>query len=423
MPEKTPETSHKDPLKNLRDSTEKMSFNEIFDILDKHKISIDEANETLKINPALTLKHLDKFINVYQSLTFSEIKEVIHKNKDQPIRNIDRQLQIKNSEKTRLNEASLVSKSLEFVSDEKNMEKIKERLPKIRHDISRVEHYMKKIKDDYPEQFEHFFAKYPSMELALTELDKITSYIGSDNEILSDKELFDQFEKYNKFAKYINESMMGVWLKKQEETRTDKLRLMNDETIINENLIDVNDKEKLKLIAREIWEELFPDSHIDSFVKTALGKEKLETYEKILLSPANGIEMAITGASNIINPDFYEDAYNLVSSIPDIDLISDSQAVYESMKFMIKNMDSVDSSTKILQILISLGMLGYGFGKMIKVAKKMGCSAKTLNALRKFEKPFVKGAHRTIFTRKINKAIPIAVMTGIILPYIDIRKL
>jgi hypothetical protein len=301
----------------------------------------------------------------------------------------------------------------EDTHSEKFVDKVTKNISQARRDSARLLVNYNVLKDRFPDEFELAMSKHPDLAAKIDSVIVLLDWIVANSETLSDEELKSKIEEYNRIALSVNNKLRDIWGYEAQGRKDFNMAAANGELGFDEAALSEEEKVEYKQFAKDLFKELFPDSYVDAYVKYYTGQEDLETYQKILLSVANGIESAATGIYALADYRTYIAMYDtgyMLSGMSEDDWL----AMWQTAKIVSENLDYTDTIAPSISLMVSMCLFGGGIVKVQQFAAKMGYSQKFTASL-----PLVIGSVKFAgkTTNVMNKAFPIGIMTGISLPY------
>ena len=286
-------------------------------------------------------------------------------------------------------------------------------LPEIRHDIAIINKNYENLRTNYPEAFARFEAKNPQFAIYMKSAQTLAGELSDDHEELRDEDVLHFIDTYNEYAHGINGALETYRKMASEDREQTIFKAASGEIPFDENSITPEQKEMMKQAAQDIWRELFPESHVDRFVKWAGGQKNLMDIQKILIAPANGIEGVISGIINLTQPKTYQD---FAASIEQFSGMSYEEycATWRTMKFTFENLSTTDKVAPLISILTGMTLLIGGSVKMASILKKLKYPPAVLASI----ESILLSSRVTHFGNAGGKAAPVGVMEGVSLKYI-----
>lgn len=301
-----------------------------------------------------------------------------------------------------------VYKLPELTFDER--EKIAAAIPEMQDMLSRLSEQYGLLRENYPDQFDEVAAKHPKLSQNIDTAASIARMLRST----SDEELVALVDEYNALAHDINFVLAAVGREQAEGKESMLVQAANGELPFDERQLTEAQKQALRDFAQDLFKELFPDSTTDKFVKRATSQSQLEGYQKVLLAPANGVEWAVMGFIDIFKPKTYHDLAATVQSMTGMDY-KDWCAVWKTIKFAYEQLPATDKVAPLLSLLVAVASVCGGARTIIKFLKGHKYPA----GLTRIIEGLVLARTATRMPSYGGKALPLAVMAGITLPYID----
>ncbi|MBD3329910.1 hypothetical protein GF354_00090 [Candidatus Peregrinibacteria bacterium] len=302
-------------------------------------------------------------------------------------------------------------------------EKLQNALPRIRYDLKRILKYFKMFRDNAGSEYDEFIKKHPEYEKNIDKAVELAEKLTDPS--LTDEEIIEKIMLYNDYVSKINGVISAIKGEKNEREQRFIENLQRGEINIAEALT-VEDKQELNKFAKDLWDEMFPESYTDQAVKYYTGQEELDPYQKYLLALPNAFEYALTGAASLADPDTYRELFDMESwsqTLESIDMIwnlpwEDKLALYDACKYMVQNLDVHSEVNKAVSIIIGIFLLKGGFAKLGNYAKKLGYSDKLVKIIKKTYAPVTAYKGLSVGKRGV-VAVPLAVIGGITLPYLS----
>jgi hypothetical protein len=303
-------------------------------------------------------------------------------------------------------------KELPQLSPDK-IQKIRQRLPEVRQDITRLLKHFDELRKNYPNEFEEINQKHPNLTTSAEAVRELFNYLGDGNKDLSNEQFVQALNEYNLYANKINSLLRKIKQEREESRESTLVQAAHGELPFNEADFTPVQKKEIRAFAQQLWQKLFPESGVDKFTKWATGQKDLEGYQKILLAPANGIESAVMGFIDLFEPKTYKELSASIESLYGLNY-KDWCDIWRGLKFTYERLPTTDKIAPVLSLICAIAFLKGGSGKIVQMAKEMGYSIKTISA--------IKGVFGTRtfahVLEPVGKAIPLSAILGITLPYI-----
>jgi len=261
-----------------------------------------------------------------------------------------------------------------------------EQIKDIRKDVQRLTDFEKELRIKYLDSYHNINDKYPKFFNIVNNLVSIWETLWEDNKKLSNEELKNVIDKYNSYATEFNNIISKNKLednKTNEKTFSSLHSFANWEWTfdwIKEEYYTQEDKEELKKFAKDVWEEFFPDSNIDNFVKSMTWQEELEWYQRILLAPANWVENIITWIAALFDESTYKDIKNSYSTLKNLSS-EDWEDLYRSIEFTYENLPTTNKVAPIISFIFSMAFILWWISKIAQIAQKANLSSKLVNTI------------------------------------------
>ena len=257
----------------------------------------------------------------------------------------------------------------------------------IRNDTQRLVNLESELRTKYLDSYHNINDKYPKFFNVVNNLVAIWEQLWKNNKNLSDENSRELIENYNLYASEFNNIINK---NKLEDNKTKENTFNSLNTFanwewnfewINEELFSKEDKEELKKFTQDLWEEFFPDSNIDNFVKSITWQEKLEDYQKILLSPANWVENAVTWIASLFDKKTYIDLENSISTLNNLNS-EDWDDLLRSLEFTYEQLSITDKIAPMISLIFSIAFLFWWIWKIWELAEKLNLSKKLANTIK-----------------------------------------
>lgn len=290
-------------------------------------------------------------------------------------------------------------------------------LPAARKDLATLSEKLDQLRKNYPDEFQNIQRKHPSLSIALGEAQRTADFLNSDNKDLSDEDILKSIDAYNEYAKTMNQILRLMRNESAEAHEREIVAAANGELEFDENSLTPEQQAELRNLAMDLWEELFPPSYTDKFVKWTNGQKQLEGYQKILLAPANGIESVVGSVVSLLHPKTYTDLALAIQTTAGMSY-KDWCATWKSLKFLYERLPMEDKIAPVLSLICGIAFLFGGATKILQYLDKAKYSSKLKNV--------VKAAlvARTVTHRfgEPARVLPLATIAGVSLKYIHSQK-
>ena len=287
-----------------------------------------------------------------------------------------------------------------------------DQITKIRKDAQKLESFKNSLYQNSPDELHNINKKYPTFFNKVNQVWDLLNIISEDNKSISDEDLKKNIEQYNSYAYEINIILNKIKVEKKEWEEKFINQAVNWEwefDWIKENMYTKEDQEELKQFSKDLWEEFFPESNIDKFVRWVNNQEELEDYQKILLAPANWIENVIMWLASLVDVQTQDN----IAALSDLDY-EDWSDLWKTLSYSYENLDTTDKITPLISFLFSIWFLIWWFSKIGQLAEKLNLSSKLVKTI----KYSTTAANIQLSVNSWTKVALIWTMAGITLPYI-----
>ena len=287
-----------------------------------------------------------------------------------------------------------------------------DQITKIRKDAQKLESFKNSLYQNSPDELHNINKKYPTFFNKVNQIWDLLNIISEDNKSISDEDLKKNIEQYNSYAYEINIILNKIKVEKKEWEEKFINQAVNWEwefDWIKENMYTKEDQEELKQFSKDLWEEFFPESNIDKFVRWVNNQEELEDYQKILLAPANWIENVIMWLASLVDVQTQDN----IAALSDLDY-EDWSDLWKTLSYSYENLDTTDKITPLISFLFSIWFLIWWFSKIGQLAEKLNLSSKLVKTI----KYSTTAANIQLSVNSWTKVALIWTMAGITLPYI-----
>ncbi|MDD2486741.1 MAG: hypothetical protein PHS92_00005 [Candidatus Gracilibacteria bacterium] len=173
------------------------------------------------------------------------------------------------------------------------------------------------------------------------------------------------------------------------------------------------EEKEINEFTKQMWQELFPETSVSKFVKKNSNKTELEDYQKILIAPGEGIEIALRGLASIINPETYKEFGSALTTINQIDK-NDMRDMTRFLKQSFIELSNTDKVHHALVLLASILFIFGGYSKISSMINGFKGSARVKNIMQSMIT--LKNAH---YTSNGATMLPIFAVSGMHLRYIN----
>ncbi len=297
-------------------------------------------------------------------------------------------------------------------------------LPELKRDFADFKKNFKNFENDHQE-FWKKHANNAKIAGLMATIDSLLDQIDKNKNTVKDAYILQAIDEYNLHIQTLNRLIIQVDSDILEKTDKTLGAAMRGELPLEATPFTEADKKELREFMNALWEELFPQSNVEKFLLSATGRTKsvqIDTYERYLIAPAEGIEAAVVGLLNLINPKSYRDFDDAVNRSYGMNY-NQICAVLRSLKFVHSQMDTSREITAVISLLYSIIFL-FGGTKILKASKVLN-SASNLSVGPKV-KAFI---DTVIFARTatyqgghIAKLLPVGAMIGLSLKTLQINE-
>jgi len=149
-------------------------------------------------------------------------------------------------------------------------------------------------------------------------------------------------------------------------------------------------------------------------------KSELEGGEKILLAPAVGIEMAVTGLIGLLKPKTYSDLYYSVKTMSNMTWTEWCLA-WKGIKFALYNIDDSTKIASLIAVVSSVLFMVGGVAAAQKIIPKLKLSDGLSSKLKRLSSGVGYARTLTYGPSHLATALPAAVIGGTVLDTIELR--
>lgn len=287
------------------------------------------------------------------------------------------------------------------------MKLVHEQLPSMRASVEKVHEELHILEQNHPEVFERLQKKHPDFFVKLKGAQALVDGIHG----LSDEEVEQQIVAYNASAKIINNFLTSFAHEEQERVERTAFAAARGE-LESGKLYDISPDEQrqMKQMAHDIWNELFPETYTDKYVRWVLDeKGELPAAAKIAAAPMNGIEGIARGVVGFFTPQTYVDMYHSVKTMSGMSA-EDWGSLWKTAKFTYDNLSTTDKVAPVISFLTSLVFLTGSTAKIAEMAQKLGYSPRLIRA------GLSLGGTASDLS-KLDVMLPAATLVGVVLPY------
>lgn len=214
----------------------------------------------------------------------------------------------------------------------------------------------------YPEEYKEIMTNHPNLQKNINRL-KILSQGISDNR-----------DEINGLIWAINYSLIKIrnhQQEKNEDYQENELQWTIEQFYTDE------EKQQLKDFAIVLWEELFPESNIDRFVKSINNQSELEDYQKILLAPANWIENVIMWIFSLFQGETYTEIFKSLWIMNKMDY-EQWCILWRGLSYTYEGLSAIEKTSQIISFIVSIWFLLWSMDKIMTLARKLSLSEKII---------------------------------------------
>lgn len=282
----------------------------------------------------------------------------------------------------------------------------------IRDRAQRLESFKYILYQKYPDELHNINKKHPSFFNNINQLSELLQILSKDNKSITKEQQSKAVEDYNSYAYQINNTLNKIKTEKkefEENKINDAVNWELEFDEIKEEMYTEEQKEELKQFTKDLWEEFFPESNVDKFVKWTNNQDELEDYQKILIAPANWIENIIVWVASLFEMDTWDNIWTLT----DLEY-EDWCDLWKTLSYSYENLSSTDKVAPIISLIFSIWFLIWWVWKIGQLAEKLWASSKIINTI----KIAWRGLNAPSVVDSWTKWAFIWTMAGITLPYI-----
>lgn len=289
-----------------------------------------------------------------------------------------------------------------------------------RKDFNSFNNSLEKARENYADVIDPFLEEHPEFKSRMDTIEALLNRLNVRSQEFSDEQILVYVDVYNLNASALNRIFTNFKEKYLEEK--DVAKAVSGITFNEEDLVSMSEEEK-KIIIKfgdSLYEELFPKTStqfaMEYWLEKLYGqKGGLEDYQKLLLAPANGIEYSVRGLVSLVDPSTYVDIYQGGKTAIQTGANEYAHA-WNYIKQYYEQMSGERKASSAITFIFSVAFLFGGFTKLGKFSKGLPGAARLMTLL-KF------GVRGGLLSKHILKPIPLAVIAGLHLKYMNLPSL
>lgn len=245
-------------------------------------------------------------------------------------------------------------------------EALKGKLPQYREDLDQARRAYLQLKENYPDFFARMREQNPN---ALHHLDRMSDIIMHFNmdERFSDDRLLESIDEYNGLARSLNATFERTRLDREEAPDKVLVTLAEGRGVDPHFFETLTEEQKREIIAfgQALYQEIFPDSYVDTAVKYYTHRPELSDFQRYALMPANAIENVGKGFAGLFSTKAWEDLVQSAKTMWNM-TEEDYKAAWNFVKFQYEHLSRTDKVEPALTFILSFTFLVGGVFQLSK---------------------------------------------------------